>query len=293
MLEITFLGTSGSIPTTERGMPALALKYESDLMLWDCGEGTQRQMMRYKVGYGSISQVCITHPHLDHYLGLSGLLETMKLSAVSPKKVSVHCPEIFSDAQKEHYPFVDFSRMRKGMLYKNNNYSVSAFPVRHCRGSYGLMFEEAETRKFHEKKAHSLGLKGKLFREIQQKGQVSVEGKKVTLDEVTWLRQGRKIVYSGDGRPSDTTAEAARGADLLIHEGTFDSSKKAEAEERLHCTVAEAAGLAKKAKVSKLIITHVSPRYSDNKALEEEAQKIFPGTSIAYDGMKVSVPLRK
>jgi len=293
MLEITILGTSGSVPTTERGMPALAIKYESDILLWDCGEGTQRQLMKYKVGYGSVSQLYITHPHLDHYLGVYGLLETLKLSSVSPKPLSVFSPQIFTGEQEERYKFVKFSKMRKGVLYNTNTYQVSAFPVRHCRGSYGLVFEEAETRKFHEKKAHSLGLRGKLFKEIQKKGEVTVGGKRVKLDDVTWIRPGRRIVYSGDGRPSDNTLEAARNADVLIHEGTFDSSKKEEAEERLHCTVEEAAELAKKAKAKRLVITHISPRYSDIEVLEKEARKIFPKTELAHDGMKITVPVRQ
>lgn len=293
MLQLVFLGTSGSTPTTERGMPAIALKYESDLMLWDCGEGTQRQLMRYKVGYGSVSQVYVTHPHLDHYLGLFGLLETMKLSAVSPKKLEVHSSIDFDENNVSRYGFASFSKMRKGTVHPGRGYSVSAFPVKHCRGSYGLVFQEDDMRKFHEEKAHSLGLKGRLFREIQEKGKVKAGGREILLDDVTWVRPGRKVVYSGDCRPSDATLEAAKGADLLVHEGTFDASRKEEAEERLHSTVEEAASLAKKAGVRRLAITHISPRYSDAKPLEEEAKRIFPDSLIAYDGLRLDIPFRK
>ncbi len=293
MLSVTFLGTSGSVPTKERGMPAVSLKYGSDLLLWDCGEGTQRQMMRYKVGYGSLSQIYITHPHLDHYLGLFGLLETLKLSSVSPKKLSVFSPKIFEKETEKRYGFADFVRLRKGPVFHNNYYTISAFPVEHCRGSCGLVFEEAETRKFHEKKAHSLGLKGRLFKEIQEKGKVKVGSRTILLDDVTWVRDGRKVVYSGDGRPSDTTLEAARGADLLIHEATFDSSRKEEALDRLHSTVEEAARLAKEAGVRQLALTHISPRYSDVKTLEKEARNVFRNTVITSDGMTLDIPVRK
>lgn len=289
MFQVTFLGTSGGVPTVERGMPGIAVKYEGTLMLWDCGEGTQRQLMRYKVGYGSVSQIYVTHPHLDHYLGIFGMLETLKLSSASPPKVSIHSPDIFSDDTQERYSFVTFSRIRKGVLCSNDHYEISAFPVRHCRSSYGLVFQEAASRKFYEEKAHKLGIKGRLFKEIQKKGSVEINGKRVSLEDVTWLRKGRKIVYSGDCRPSDATLEAAKDADLLIHESTFECSKKEEAEERLHTTAEEAAELAKKAGVKKLILTHISPRYSDSEILLKEAKAVFVQSFPAFDGMQVDV----
>ncbi len=287
MLEVTFIGTTGSIPTTERGMPAIAVKYESELMLWDCGEGTQRQLMKYHVGYGSINSIFITHPHLDHFLGLYGLLETLKLSSVLPKKLSVFLSFKIEDENRKRYVFADFKSLKSGVLYKGKGFEVSAFPVRHCRGSHGLVFREDDRIKFHEKKAHSLGLKGRMFREIVEKGYVKAKGKKVKLDDVTWVKPGRKIVYSGDGMVGDSTIKAAKDADLLIHEGTFDSSMADEAKERRHSTVADAASAAKKAGAKKLIITHVSPRYSDETdRLLKEARGIFKETEIAFDGMK-------
>lgn len=290
MLEVIFVGTTGSIPTTERGMPAIAVKYESELMLWDCGEGTQRQLMKYHVGYGSINSICITHPHLDHFLGLYGLLETMKLSSVSPRKLSVFLPFKIEDESRKSYGFVDFKSLKRGVLYKGKGFEVSAFPVKHCRGSHGLVFQEEDRRKFHEKKAHSLGLKGRMFREIIEKGHVKSNGKKIKLDEVTWVKPGRKIVYSGDGMVGDSTIKAAKGAELLVHEGTFDSSMDDEAKARRHSTVADAARAAKKSGVKKLIITHVSPRYSDEiDRLLKEAREIFKETEIASDGMRIKL----
>lgn len=289
MLQLTFLGTSGSVPTTERAMPALSLKYNSTLMLWDCGEGTQRQMMRYKVGYGSVSQIYVTHPHLDHYLGIFGLLETLRLSSVSPSKLTIYSPKIFGDDLEERYNFINFKKMKKGVLHKEDDYTISAFPIKHCKSSYGLVFEEAAIRKFYEKKAHKLGLKGRLFKEIQKKGSVTVKGKKITLDSVTWLRPGRKIVYTGDGIPSDITIDVAKNADVLIHESTFDSSKESEALERFHSTTEQAAKIAKKAKVKRLLLTHISPRYSDTVLLLKQARKIFKNSEIAQDGMTIDV----
>ncbi len=289
MLEVIFIGTSASIPTTERGMPAVALKYKSDLMLWDCGEGTQRQLMRYHVGYGSISQVYITHSHLDHYLGIFGLMETKRLSSPCPRHLHLYSSDLFME-QEGRYPFADFSRIKEGLLHNGRGYSVNAFPVKHCTGSYGLVFRESDSRKFYEEKAHSLGLKGRMFREIQERGSISVGGKKVELDDVTWIRPGRKVVYTGDSAPCRSTIEAAKDADLLIHEATFDSSKEEEAKARNHSTAVDAAKIAKDAGVKRLILTHISPRYSEASQLTKEASEIFRNTEMAYDGMRALVP---
>lgn len=286
MLQITFIGTSAGVPTVNRGMPAIAVKYEKELMLWDCGEGTQRQLMKYKVGYGSINSVFITHPHLDHYLGMYGLLETLKMSSVSPKPIRIFAPK---DLSVQDYRFVEFSKLKKGSPYAGKDFTVSAFPVRHCTNSYGLVFLEDDKLKFDEKKAHGMGLKGRLFQEIQKKGKVKTAKGTVKLEEVTWKKPGRKIAYTGDCAPDDSTAEAAKGADLLIHEGTFDESMKEEATERLHSTVIDAANIAKKAKVKQLVITHISSRYTDTEILLEQAARIFKKTVIAEDGLVVKL----
>jgi ribonuclease Z len=287
MFQITFLGTSGSIPTVERGLPALAVKYESQLLLWDCGEGTQRQLMRYKAGYGSISAIFITHPHLDHYLGMFGLLETLKLSSVSPKKIPVFFPGAADGF--ERYAFAAPEKIKKGELYRTNDFTISAFAVKHSKDSYGFIFQENEKVKFHEEKAHSLGLRGSMFREIQQKGSLKTAKGMVKLQDVSWVKPGRKIVYGGDCLPDSNIIEAARGADVLIHEATFDASRKDEAKERMHSTAADAAAVARKAGVKKLILTHISPRYAEVKELLEQARAVFPDTEIAYDGLKIDI----
>ena len=286
MFRVIFLGTSGGTPTVERGMPAIAIKYESELMLWDCGEGTQRQLMKYKVGYGSIDTIFVTHPHIDHYLGMYGLLETLKMSSPSPKKLKLFLPK---GVDAPEYPFITHSPVKSGELMRNRDFTVNAFQVKHCRGSYGLVFEEQDKVKFHEEKAHSLGLEGRLFKEIQKKGSVKTPKGEVKLEDVTWKKPGRKVVYSGDCVPDENVIEAAKGADLLIHEGTFETSLKDEALEKLHSTVADAAEIAKKSSVKRLIITHISPRHSDAAALLKEAMEIFPNTIIAEDGLALDL----
>lgn len=287
MFQLTFLGTSGSVPTVERGMPSVAVKYGSELLLWDCGEGTQRQLMRYKVGYGSISAIFISHPHLDHYLGMFGLLETLKLSSASPRKLPVFFPG--TSEWLERYPFAAPEKLRAGELYRTAEFALEAFRVKHCKDSFAFALIEKEKVKFHEEKAHALGLKGRMFREIQQKGAVKTPKGVVRLGDISWVKPGRKVVYGGDCVPDSNMLEAAEGADLLVHEATFDESRKEEAAERMHSTAAGAAEVAKKARVKKLILTHISPRYADTKELLEQAKAVFPATEIAYDGMKMDV----
>jgi len=290
MLEVTFLGTSGSVPTTERGMPALTIRCESELLLFDCGEGTQRQMMRYRSGFGSIDAIFISHPHLDHYLGVFGLLETLGMSSPSPKRLKIFIPPGMDDSFAARYKFADIKKIKKGKLYEGRGFTVSAFPVEHGRGAFGFVFQEEPKLKFHEKKAKGLGLEGRMFTEIQKKGSLNLGGKKILLKDITWERPGRKIAYSGDCPYCESTVAAAKGADLLIHEGTFDPSRKDEAKERMHSTVEDAARVAKESGSKKLFITHISPRYSDEtKALLEAAKKIFPNSAIAEDGLKVIV----
>jgi ribonuclease Z len=151
------------------------------------------------------------------------------------------------------------------------------------------VFQEEEKVKFHEEEAHRLGLKGPMFKEIQRKGKIVIGGKTIRLEDITWTRPGRKIVYSGDCTPDKHLIEAAKGADLLIHEGTFDGSLKAEATERSHSTVIDAAETAKAAGVKRLIITHISPRYPDPIPLLEQARAVFPDMDIASDGLSIDI----
>ncbi|MDO8554639.1 MAG: ribonuclease Z [Candidatus Micrarchaeota archaeon] len=292
MFSITFLGTAGSMPTPERNVPAVAIKYEGKIFLFDCGEGTQRQMMKYKVGYGSLDAVFLSHLHLDHFLGVYGLIETLHLTSPNPKPVLFFAPKQFEQLLINKYPFVRIEETKKGELFRAKGFSISAFPVKHSQNSYGFVFEEEEKIKFDEKKAKSLGLKGKMFSEIQTKGSLTINGKKIKLEDITWIKPGRKVVYTGDTAPISETVKAAKDADLLIHEATFSEEKKEEAKERFHSTAMQAAEIAKKANVKKLILTHISSRYSSQEELKkllEEARSIFPNCEIAFDGQQISL----
>jgi ribonuclease Z len=194
MLKVDFLGTGGAVPSVKRAMPAIALHWDK-LFLWDCGEGTQREMMRRGVGYGSIGAIFITHLHLDHFLGVFGLIETIRMNT-QREHLQVFAPrnlarviEAMSPSFMRRPDFIKFEEMREGELYRGKDYSISAFRVEHGGNAFGLVFQEDNKRKFNEAEAKGRGLKGPMFREIQKKGFVEVGGKKIKLDEVSWERK--------------------------------------------------------------------------------------------------------
>ncbi|MEM4272251.1 MAG: ribonuclease Z [Candidatus Bilamarchaeaceae archaeon] len=299
MLKVTFLGTSAAVPSAERAMPAIALKYD-ELFLFDCGEGCQRQMMKFGVGYGAVKAIFITHLHLDHFLGLFGLIETIRMNT-ERGSLTIFAPrglarilEAMSPTMNWSPSFLDIREMREGELYRGRDYSISAFRVEHQRKpSFGLVFKEDDKNKFNEKKAKGLGLQGRMFREIQEKGFVEVEGRKVKLEDVSWVRKGMKVVYSGDTCFDERIAENAKDADLLIHEATFGEDLREEAEKRGHSTAKEAARIAKKAGVAKLALTHISGRYKGGKELEKEAQEIFSNSFVVQDGDELEIKPEK
>jgi len=288
MFRLTFLGTSASIPTVERGMPSIALRAK-ELYLWDCGEGAQRQMMKCRVGFGSVKGIFISHLHLDHFLGIYGLIETLRLSSAFVEPLPIFAPRGFESLLINRWDFMDVREIKPGELLKDAEGVISAFRVKHSRDSFGFVYEEHEKTKFHEEKAHKLGLQGKMFREIQEKGSVKVGSKTIKLEDVSWVQPGKKVVYAGDCLPSESTVKAAKGADILIHEATFTSEFEKEAGERNHSTAAQAAEIAKAAGVKQLVLTHLSGRYKDPKEVLDEARKIFHNTVVAEDGLNIEV----
>ena len=299
MITITFLGTSAAVPSAYRAMPAIALKYDK-LFLWDCGEGAQREMMRRGIGYGGVEAIFITHLHLDHVMGVFGLIETIRMNT-EREKITIFAPRGFERMLSGISPtigwepsFLDIREMHEGELYRGKDYAISAFRVQHQkRAAFGLAFQEDDKNKFHEAKAKKLGLKGRMFTEIQKKGFVEVGGKKIKLADVSWVRPGLKVVYSGDCCYDERNVKFAKDADLLIHDATFGEDLKEEAAMRGHSTAAEAAKIAKKAKVKELALTHISSRYKNGKELEKEARKIFKNTIAAVDGTVVEIKPEK
>src|SRR3972149_2859208 len=302
-LRVVFLGTSGAIPTLQRSLPAVLIQRGNEQLLFDCGEGVQRQMIRAKVGFHKKMKVVLSHLHGDHVLGLPGLLQTMALMDRT-KKVEVYGPEgtvSFLKCVSETLRFgltfqVEVHEVRDdGVVCSENDYTVEAAWANHVTPSLAYAFlEKPRPGKFYPEKAAALGVpKGLLWSKLQHGESVAVlDGRVVKPEEVAGqARRGRKIVYSGDTRPFKGFAKFATRADLVVHEATFDDALVEKAKLDGHSTPSQAALQAKRAKAKMLVLTHVSARYTDAALLLEQAKKVFPNTVVAEDFMVLELPL--
>lgn len=302
MLSITFLGTSAARPTVERNVSALALQREGETLLFDCGEGTQRQMMRYGVSF-ALSEIFFTHFHADHFLGMIGLVRTLGLQG-REEPLRLYGPrgakQVLNNALLlgvEKVPFgVEIQEVKPGaVIGERNGYSITAFATDHGAGSIGYALVEAQRYgKFDPDKARALEIpEGPLWGKLQRgESIVLADGRQLMADSVVGARRpGRKVVITGDTAPCASVVDAAAGADLLVHEATFGEEEKDRAKETFHSTAREAAQVAKAAQVRKLVLTHLSARYSISaEELVKEAREVFADVAAAKDGLVVDVP---
>lgn len=306
MLKLTFLGTGAACPTLDRNVASIALTREGETMLFDCGEGTQRQMMRYGVGLG-FREIFFTHFHSDHLLGVTGLLRTMGLLNVmgetgQPEGLTLYGPKgakrILNHAlevgiERVKFP-VEIVELKAGDTLKRKDYEVVTFPTEHRADSIGYaLVEQLRRGRFDPDKARTLGVpEGPMWGRIHKGEPVTLpDGRVIDPAELVGpTRPGRRVVISGDTRPCEALQEAAREADLLVHEATFSHEDQARAKETGHSTAREAAELASAAGVRRLILTHISPRYSrEAPELLAEARSFFASAAIARDGMEIEV----
>jgi ribonuclease Z len=303
-LAVRLLGTSASRPTVERNVASVAIVREGETLLVDCGEGTQRQMMRYGVSFG-LADIFFTHFHADHVIGVIGLMRTMSLQGrTDPLRIwgphgaqrTLKRAEVFG-MDRLTFP-VEVAELEAGQRIARKDYAIVPFAVDH-RGARALgyaLVEEERKGRFNPDLARSLGIpEGPLWGEIHR-------GRTITLDDgrviepsvlVGDKRPGRHVVVTGDTRPCAATIEAARGADLLVHEATFGDEEGERAVETGHSTAREAACVARDAGVRTLLLTHFSARYSrDASELGKEARECFEGTLVGRDGMEVGVEFR-
>lgn len=300
MLRVTFLGTGGSLPTPDRNPSAIMINREGELMLFDCGEGTQQQMMRAKTGMKALTSIFVTHFHADHILGIPGLIQTMSFHGrTEPLKIygphHVHeFTKILSALGYYKLKFeVEAIDLEPGDIIKRDGYSIHVAKTEHSVPSLGYaIIEDERPGKFNRQKAIELGVSpGPLFSKLHKGESVEVEGKIIdSRDVVGEGRPGRKIVYTGDTRPCESILQLSKNADLLIHEATLTKEQQDWAIESMHSTAEEAAILAKKADASKLILTHFSSRYSDDTTpILDEAKEIYESVIIAEDLMEIEI----
>lgn len=291
-MEITFLGTSSAVHSFERNHPSIVLKAFGEVMMFDCGEGTQRQLIYAKISPMKISKIFITHFHGDHILGLPGLIQSMnfrgrdkKLTIYGPKGLNVLKEAIFSLGYcKIEFP-IEFIEIGSEIVEKTEDYIIKSQEVNHFVPCLAYSIEELKKPRFLREKAIELGVPvGPDFGKLHKGQEVEVDGKIIKPEQVLGPpRKGRKITYSGDTTPCEEMIELAKDSTLLIHESTYVKEDSDKAEENYHSTSADAALIAKKSNSKKLILTHISTRYQNTDQLLNESLEIFENTEIAKD----------
>jgi ribonuclease Z len=301
-LDVVFLGTAGSMPTARRSPTALVVRRGGERLLFDCGEGTQRQFLRSTLGLVDLAEVFLSHYHADHYLGLPGMLKTFSLRG-RELPLTVYGPsglrDLFTSLRqifgRLSFP-VELVQLDPGDVLPRDGYELSTFAVEHGVVALGYALEEApRPGRFDVETADALGVPPGPERGALQRGEpVTLESGDVVLPEQVLgpPRPGRKIVISGDTAPAKTVVEAARNADLLVHEATFCTDEQERAEETRHSTAAQSAQVALAAKVAMLALTHISTRYFGHEVLNE-ARELFPATVAPKDFDIIELPFRE
>lgn len=298
-MEIIFLGTSSGTPTRDRNPQSILIRRGSNYLLFDAAEGTQKRLIEAGLGLRKDLRIFITHMHGDHCLGLPSILQSYSLMG-REEPLEIYGPKGVSEWVVGSIILLHFlptypiriSVVGEGTILEEREYSIRALRVNHSVETYAYSLEEKpRPGKFNPNRARELGIPIKLWKRLQMGEKVVVGGRAIDPSEVVSPpRRGRKVVISGDTRPSDRLAEFARGADVLVHEATYSDDLGDRAEETLHSTAREAAEVARRAGVGLLILTHFSARYPDVRGMLKEAREVFPNTIAATDLLRIPVP---
>ncbi len=300
IMEIIFLGTSSAVHSKERNQPSIALKAFGEIILFDCGEATQRQLLHTNVSPMKISKIFITHFHGDHILGLPGLLQSMSLNG-RDSKLTIYGPKGLDKVKNAIYSLgycaidypVEFIEIDSGIIEDNEQYFIEAQRVKHNVPALAYSIEEKKKPRFLREKAIELGVPvGPAFGKLHNGEEVEINGNIIKPEQVLGKpRKGKKITYSGDTRPCEEMIMLARDSTILIHESTFIEKEKRNAEEYGHSTSIDAAYIARDSNSKELILTHISTRYGPEygEIMLKEAREIFENTKLAKDFMEVEL----
>lgn len=293
---IVFLGTGQAIPTAKRNHTAILLTYKSENILIDCGEGTQRQFRIAKINPCKLTKILITHLHGDHILGLPGLLQTLALNNYN-RVLNIYVPK-----NTKHYIdlmfrlFVFQGKIKykieevEGKFFENSDFILEAKPLSHGTPCLAYSFAEKDKLRINKSKLQKLKIKGKIISELQKGKDIIWENKKIKASDLTYLQKGRKISFIFDTEINSNCEKIAKDSDILISEATYLEQDKELAKEHKHLTVRQAAEIAKKSEVKKMIFAHLGQRYENReREILAEARKIFKNTEIAHDLLQVEV----
>jgi len=299
--ELVVLGTASQVPTRHRNHNGYLLLWDGRGILFDPGEGTQRQMTIAGVSTSMITRICVTHFHGDHCLGLAGVIQRISLDGVA-HQVPVHYPasgQVYFDRLRRASIFKDESDIAPrplrdpGEQHRDEVLVLTSRPLRHTVESWGYRIEEPPSRRILPDKLAELGIAGPRIGQLVREGRLETERGTVELEQVSVPKRGQSVAFVMDTAPCDAAEELAEGVDLLICESTYLRDHHQEAHERGHMTAFDAATIARRASARKLVLTHFSRRYPRVEAFLEEAEPVFADVVAARDGIRVPLPPRE
>ena len=296
--NLTILGCSSQQPTRRRNHGAYLVRWNEEGLLFDPGEGTQRQFIFADVAPPCVNRIFITHFHGDHCLGFGSMLMRLNLDKV---KHPIHCyypasGKVYFDRLRygcmyhEHIEVVEHPVRKEGVVHEDEKFKIEAYRLQHGVDNWAYRVVERDVRRFDAGKLKACGVEGPLVKELAARGELIVEGKRVVLDDVSWVKQGDVFAIVIDTLPCPGALVAAKDATLLLCESTYLKEHAALAQEYHHMTAEQAAQIAKEAGVKLLVLTHFSARYQQLDGFEKEARSIFPNTVVAEDFKVVPFP---
>jgi ribonuclease Z len=299
-MEVVFLGTSSMVPTKERNQTAVLVSYKTEGILLDCGEGTQRQFKLTGIPLTKVTKILISHWHGDHVLGLPGLIQTLS-STLDSHRIDIYGPkgtkgqiELLSKAflmeDSGKGLVIEIHDIEDGIFFENSDYYLEAKQLEHSVPCLGFCVVEKDKVHINMANAKKLGLKeGPLLGELQAGKKVTVDGKEINPEEVTYTTRGKKVTAIMDTRLCTPAIELAKNSDLLICEATYANELQEKASEYRHLTARDAATIANKAGATKLALTHFSQRYKTTAQVEEDARDTFDNVICAKDFMRIEL----